>query len=116
MKKIVLSLIITFNILNAGGWVSGNNLVKYMNEAKKANNGNQDINWNDAARFNNYIFGVVDVLEDAGYICIPSNVTGRQLFAIVIKYIDNHPEEWNKTASYLVETPLLGTFPCKKKK
>jgi len=116
MKKIVLSLIITFNILNAGGWVAGNNLVKYMSEAKKADNGSQNVDWSDALQFQAYVFGVVDVLEDAGYMCIPSNVKGRQLFAIVMKYIDNHPEEWNKTASYLVETPLLNTFPCKKKK
>ena len=116
MKKIILSLIITFNILNAGGWVAGNDLVKYMNEAKKVNNGNQNVDWSDALRFHNYVFAVVDVLEDANYICIPNNVKGQQLFAIVIKYIDNHPEEWNKTASYLVETPLLNTFPCKKKK
>ena len=115
MKRIVLSLIITFNMLNAN-WVEGNSLVKWMSEAKKADDGNKNVNWSDALQFQTYVFGVVDVLKDAGYICIPSNVKGQQLFAIVMKYIDNHPEEWNKTASYLVETPLLNTFPCKKKK
>ena len=116
MKKIVLSIIMTFSILNAGGWVSGNRLVQQMNEAKKANIGSQSVNWSDALSFQAYVFGVVDVLDDASYVCIPSNVKGQQIFAIVMKYIDNHPEEWNKTASYLVETPLLKTFPCKKKK
>jgi len=117
MKKIILIiLILNFNILNAGGWVSGNELVKYMNENKKLSNGIKNVDTIDALRFNAYVFGVIDVLEDAEYICIPENVNGRQLFAIVIKYIDNNPDKWNKTASYLVETPLLNTFPCKKKK
>lgn len=115
MYKIVISVLLT-TTLSAGGWLTGSKLVEYMGEYKKVDNGASKINYNYASNFTNYIFGVADVLEDTEYICIPSNVTGKQIFAIVIKYIDNHPAEWNKTASYLVEKPLLDTFPCKKKK
>ena len=101
--------------LNAG-WNQGNDLVKDMREYIKYSYGNKK----EAVFYRNvgfmlYICGVRDTLLDAGYICIPNGVNGAQIFEIVRKYIEDNPKEWNKSASYLVEKPLLDAFPCKKK-
>jgi len=82
-----------------------------MKEYKKENNKN----WVDAFAFMYYIEGINDTLKGI-LICYPSNVNNGQIASIVIKYIENNPEKWNHSAYSLVTTPLIKTFPCKKKK
>lgn len=112
MKKIILGLILTLNL--QANFKDGNDLVKNKAEYEKPDN-DKTINWFGVASYMSYIFGVHDSLEGI-LICTPSKVNGRQIIAIVGKYIDNHPEKWNQPASYLVVPPLLNAFPCKKKK
>jgi len=112
MKKIVLILILTLSL--QANFKSGNDLVKNKVEYEKPEN-SKTISYYEVASYVNYIFGVHDSLEGV-LICTPSNVTGRQIIAIVGKYIDNHPEKWNQPAQYLVVPPLMNAFPCKKKK
>ena len=109
MKKVILALIIVIN-LNAG-WVSGNTLVEWNIEYKKDKNQNPY----GVGAYQYYILGILDSI-DGILICTPNNVNGRQIFAIVGKYINNHPEEWNGSAFNLVYRPLSKAFPCKKKK
>ena len=113
MKKILLGFILVIN-LNAN-WQSGNDFVLDMKEYIKEENGAKT-EFYKTMTYRAYISGVRDTLIDAGYICIPSGVNGKQIFEIVRKYVEDNPKEWNKSASYLVETPLLDAFPCKKKK
>jgi len=112
MKKIILVLILTLGL--QASFKSGNDLAKDKVEYEKPDNDKTKI-WYSSSAYINYIFGVHDSLEGI-FICTPNNVTGRQIIAIVGKYIDNHPEEWNKSALYLVVPPLANAFPCKKKK
>jgi len=113
MKKIILGLACVVS-LNAG-WISGNDFISNMKEYKKYENG-QDYGAISAGLFSGYVSGIRDTLIDAGYICIPSEANGKQIFYIVIKWTENNPEKWNQPASNLVATPLLDAFPCKKKK
>ena len=113
MKKILLGLILAIN-LNAN-WSAGNEFVSDMKEYIKDENGAK-ATFYKTITYRAYIQGVSDTLMDAEYICIPSGVKGKQIFEIVRKYVENNPKEWNKSASYLVETPLLDAFPCKQKK
>ncbi len=113
MKQIILTLCIAVS-LNAN-WESGNDFVLDMKEYIKDENGAK-ATFYKTMTYRAYIAGVRDTLIDANYICIPNNVNGKQIFEIVKQYVENNPKEWNKSASYLVETPLLDAFPCKTKK
>ena len=113
MKLLILGFL-TIVSLNAG-WKSGNDLVSAMDEYIKSSNGVNHNSYKDSS-YISYVFGVSDTLIDAGYVCYPDNVNVKQILEIVKKFIEDNPKEWNNQASYLVQKPLLDTFPCKKKK
>jgi hypothetical protein len=114
MKKIALIVILAIS-LNAN-WYTEKYFIPDMQKHIKCIASKQNCDWNANFSYKYYILGIVDALSDAKYICIPNNVTGRQLFAIVTKYINDNPKSWNKPPNYLVESALLDAFPCKKKK
>ncbi len=113
MKKIILGLALVIT-LNAG-WSEGNRFVEYSKEMKKDSD-DKTMKWYKVGHSEGYVAGIRDMLVDLEYICIPNGVTSAQVNAIVLKYIDDNPTKWNKSASFLVWTPLLEAFPCKKKK
>ncbi len=113
MKLIILGLIVTVG-LNAG-WKKGSDLVSEMDEYIKSNNGVKHKSYKDIS-YISYVHGVSDTLADAGYVCYPDNVNVKQILEIVKKFIQDNPKEWNKQASFLVQKPLIDTFPCKNKK
>lgn len=60
-----------------------------------------------------YIRGVSDALS-ISKACIPQNASPGQKMAIVHKYLNNHPEMWNRPAFDVVAFALTEAFPCKK--
>jgi hypothetical protein len=44
--------------------------------------------------------------------CVPQGFQGTQAVLIVLKYLDNHPENLHFEASGLVWTALHSAFPC----
>lgn len=67
-----------------------------------------------------YVAGVIDsyaFLADIenleNRICIPDEVTARQLQYIVKKYLNEHPKDLHYTASYIVLVAIRKAFPCK---
>ena len=42
---------------------------------------------------------------------LPENATAKQAFAVVGKYLDDHPEDWSGPASLVVATALIAAFP-----
>jgi hypothetical protein len=61
-----------------------------------------------------YVIGVADAFNGI-YICLPASVTLGQVSAIVLKYLNQHPEDLHKWASVLSYNALIASFPCKKK-
>ena len=65
-----------------------------------------------------YYSGYVDALacfgSDQGWYQIPTNASYGQLYTVVGKWLENHPSEWNKPASYLVYLALKEAFPASK--
>jgi hypothetical protein len=68
-----------------------------------------------------YISGVVDGSElisgdgkrEAKLVCIPvDSVTAGQLRLVVVKYLNEHPEELHQPASWLIEFAFIKAFPC----
>jgi hypothetical protein len=112
MKKIIFTVILAIS-LNAG-WYSEKYFISDMQKHIKCRESDKNCNWNANFSYQYYIYGIVDALSDAKYICISNNVNGRQITAIVTKFINDNPKSWNKSSNYLVESALLDAFPCKK--
>jgi hypothetical protein len=63
-----------------------------------------------------YGLGFVDGVASAirgKLACVPEGTTVGQEFAIVGKFLTEHPELWHENASYLVASALATSFPCR---
>jgi len=114
MKKIILTAVLAIT-LNAG-WYSEKYFISDIQKHIKCRESDNNCDWSANFSYQYYIFGIADALIDANYICIPNSVNGRQITAIVTKFINDNPKSWNRSSNYLVESALLDAFPCEKKK
>jgi hypothetical protein len=61
-----------------------------------------------------YIEAHAEALTYEGKACIEADIDPAQLIAVVNKYLTDHPELWNRGASWLVRNALIQAFPCSK--
>jgi hypothetical protein len=62
------------------------------------------------------IIETVAVYETAnGRICVPGAGTRRQMWAVVVKYLENHPERLHEDIHLLAAQALQTAWPCKPK-
>ena len=94
------------------GYLSGNELVKFMREYEIADSGGKPESWQHPAAYRYYIVGVADVLLRVDLIKT-ENVTIGQLCAVVTKYLKANPEKWHQSALKLVLDALQEAFPRK---
>jgi hypothetical protein len=59
-----------------------------------------------------YIEAHAEALTYEGKACIEVDIDPAQLIAVVNKYLADHPELWNRGASWLVRNALIEAFPC----
>jgi Rap1a immunity proteins len=64
----------------------------------------------DAGYCLGYVSGVATSVED----CEGEHVTKTQEVKVFQKYIEDHPEELDKTAASVIRSALLKAFPCSK--
>lgn len=98
--------------------VDGNQLFKWGKEWKRSDT--QDAR--DAGSYTGYIQGFIDLHRDladpeigiikAKFFCLPPGAQPGQAFAVVIRYLEAHPEKHDFTASSLVASALWEAFPC----
>lgn len=60
-----------------------------------------------------YVVGVADAYAATGALRI-SDTSGRQLVAIVSKFVEDHPEQWSLAAPILIDRALLVMYRCTK--
>ena len=67
-----------------------------------------------------YISGVVDAIEHYQVgkgaeksVCVPKEASIGQVKEVVVRYLTQHPDERNYTASSLVWDAVRNAFPCK---
>ena len=89
----------------------GNYLVTLMREHEKAVRSDTTTNFWSAGSFSGFVIGVHDS-QDQREFCSPSNATVGQITAVVAKYLNAHPEQWNESAHALVRRALKEGFPC----
>ncbi len=63
-----------------------------------------------------YISGAVDALHATGRLCTPDEVTLGQEIAVVLKYLEGHPELLHRPRFDLVQSALLAHWACRPKK
>jgi Rap1a immunity proteins len=61
-----------------------------------------------------YVEAHAEALTYEGKACIEADIAPTQLIAAVNKYLADHPELWNRGASWLVRNALIQAFPCSK--
>jgi hypothetical protein len=75
--------------------------------------------WQEAV-CSGYVTGVYDMLEGISSenaippLCVPADVTRGQLQAIVLKFLNEHPELLHYSAAALVNIAIRQAFPCTK--
>ena len=62
-----------------------------------------------------YCSGLVQgIAETSPNVCPGDHVTNEQTIRVVLKYLQDHPEELNRKSNRLVEEALSKAFPCKR--
>jgi Rap1a immunity proteins len=93
-----------------GAFKDGNKLVSDMREFERAERSDPNVSWLGAGTYTGYVLGIFDTIDSN--LCISGSPTGGQVGTIVAKYLNEHPEEWNRPASLLVARALRQAFPC----
>ena len=125
MRAVILAAALV--LMSSGAWAghafeTGESL---LNECRQS----------DGAHCIAYIFGVVDTMavnvhdpsvkidpkrrdipiarySHSYWACPPERVTGGQLRDIVVRFLQDNPGEWRRTAARLVARALSEAFPC----
>lgn len=78
-------------------FVDGNKLLSYLREWQKAQRGASDVSYMDVGMYDGYVVAIADSPDVES--CVPDGATMRQIGAVVEKYLNDHPAEWNKPAA-----------------
>jgi hypothetical protein len=91
---------------------TGNDLVEVMREADKLDMGHPRADLFKVGLYAGFVIGAFDAYILAGLLCPPDQVTMGQAMAIVSRYLEANPAEWNLPAIDLVRDGLRSAFPC----
>ena len=108
MKKLLSVLILASSLFASNAMVDG---MKAWNAVEA---GEKQYSRVDAGFFLGYVFGVKNTLNNIIF-CIPKEVPSKQILNIVADYVKNNPDQWSKSYTSLVITPLKEVYPCPKK-
>jgi hypothetical protein len=105
-----------------GGWV-GNDLKPKCDALMTAASDSSTWNGNTAlasGQCMGYVAGVIEgtritsLLDKRGKYpyCMPGTTTPLQDVAVVVKYLNDHPEQWDFPAGLLITQAFTAAFPC----
>jgi hypothetical protein len=92
-----------------GAFVTGNKLVKWMQANEECDKNEKDCPYFDSGMFIGYVTGVMDATHWMH--SIPTGVMAGQLYAIVSKFLKEHPERWSEPGDSIVIDALKKAFP-----
>ena len=111
MKKLIFLLLVASH--SFAGFIDGNELYKDGLEYYKSNIG-QKASYYSIGLYSGYVDGVFDSYYRILF-CPTGRITAGQVFDIVFKYLQNHPEVRNKPANDIILEALREIWPCKKR-
>jgi hypothetical protein len=119
-KFIALGLFLLMG-LNAYALInSGNDLMEAWQKYEKWDANAQNSILNDpitslgAGEFRGYVKAIADMGSNQDSCYIPDGVTIRQIYLVIGKYLNEHPEELHLSARSIVHKALVKAFPPKK--
>jgi hypothetical protein len=104
-----LALLLAVPVSAHAVFFPGTRLVELMREYEKSETGGKDVLWGNVGRFEGYIMGVCDALDNS--LVLLDRATPAQITAAVAKYLNANPQRWNLPAIELVKLALLDSFP-----
>ena len=69
----------------------------------------------DAGTYSGFVWAMEQMGQDQDWFLVPLSSSAGQWEAIVGKYLEAHPEEWNLHADALVYKALVAVWPGKRK-
>ena len=113
-KTMILAAALLFAQMAFAGFYTGNDLKKWADASSRISQGTSfGSDGHFASTLKGFIVGVADA-QEGDLICVPTGTTVGQITAMVVKFVNDHPEAWNKDAGILVMYALVPDFPCKK--
>ncbi len=116
MRKLALVglFLAFFSTPASAAFYSGTDLAfPYLADYKSYTGGEKDPKTGmNAVFFAAYVLGAADAGDGVGY-SIPPDVKSGQVIAIVVKWMEEHPGEWNHSADTMVWSALREQFPKK---
>lgn len=109
LKLLYAFILVMLPILVNAGYYTGNDLKPFCTSDRSV----------EELQCLKYIEGIYDSHDSLFHIgkakrifCVPENTTSGQLKEIFIKYLNDHPEDLQMTASSLVIVSFADAFPC----
>lgn len=108
---IILLFVILFPWAQAQGkeLLSGNELVEMMREYEKAERKHKSTDWYKAGQYLGFVTGFYDATWF--FYADRKKIGAEQIADVVAKFLNQHPEKWNRPAWDLVMEALQETFP-----
>jgi hypothetical protein len=105
----LISVLFPLGHAHAKELLSGNELVQLMREYEKAERNDKSTNWHKAGEYLGYVRGFYDATWF--FYADSQNITAGKVAAVVAKFLNQHPEKWNRPAWDLVMEALQEAFP-----
>ena len=110
MKIFVFAVLILLCVPIFDAWgYAGNDLIIDLREYEKAERDDPKTIHTSVGIYIGFVKGVYE--SNTKIICA-EGIKLKQMNAIVAKYLNEHPEEWNQPAYLLVIKALNKAFPC----
>ncbi|WP_433977369.1 Rap1a/Tai family immunity protein [Erwinia sp. E_sp_B01_9] len=109
MKRLLIALALIGSSFSASA-TDGNELYKWRLSYQDKSGSNFE-----AGMYIGFIGGVTGIFTDEIF-CIPEGTLNRQVYDIVLLYLQNNPKDRTKSGSSLVLTALHNAYPCQKNK
>ena len=98
---------------HAAPGLTGYALRLFANEYRQFSANPKDGKLSEVGMYIGFVVGVQATLgSTSNLLCMPENVQMDQSAAVVLKFIDDHPEMWSESGATIVAAALVKAFPC----
>lgn len=106
---LLMALIFPLAQAHAKELLTGNELVQLMREYEKGERKAKSTDWHKAGQYQGYVMGFYDATWF--FYADLKKIDAGRIAAVVAKFLNKHPEKWNRPAWDLVMEALQETFP-----
>lgn len=104
MRRYLMGLTLALFSLNAQA-ITGSKLHEYGKDYMNGASFNSGV-------FMGYVVGHAESLVSDNLLCLPDELTYKQIGHIVFDYLDDNPEDWHYPGGLIVLYALNDAYPC----